>query len=249
MLTKRSWHPESLLWLGCILMVTLGLVGGLAGNFKDGSVEQMAANVAVLPLSILVSVISWMLISAKFYNTPIRLKDTFGLNRGRVKTCLAFGLGGGGVIIPVAMFLMLLTSFVVNALADEAPEGQKLVTVIAEQAQAEGGLEFLIFFAFMAVVVAPIGEEILFRGILYPSIKQNGYPKVAIFGTAVLFGLFHVNLLTFASLTFVGLALIFIYEKTDNLLAPILAHAFFNAVNVSLILMASKGIPDTGMIQ
>ena len=249
MLTKRSWHPESLLWLGCILMVTLGLVGGLAGNFKDGSVEQMAANVAVLPLSILVSVISWMLISANFYNTPIGLKDTFGLNRGRVKTCLAFGLGGGVVIIPVAMFLMLLTSFVVNALADEAPEGQKLVTVIAEQAQAEGGLEFLIFFAFMAVVVAPIGEEILFRGILYPSIKQNGYPKVAIFGTAVLFGLFHVNLLTFASLTFVGLALIFIYEKTDNLLAPILAHAFFNAVNVYLILMASKGIPDTGMIQ
>ena len=123
------------------------------------------------------------------------------------------------------------------------------IYVDAEQAQAEGGLEFLIFFAFMAVVVAPIGEEILFRGILYPSIKQNGYPKVAIFGTAVLFGLFHVNLLTFASLTFVGLALIFIYEKTDNLLAPILAHAFFNAVNVSLILMASKGIPDTGMIQ
>ncbi|MED6326980.1 MAG: CPBP family intramembrane glutamic endopeptidase [Verrucomicrobiota bacterium] len=50
-------------------------------------------------------------------------------------------------------------------------------------------------------------------------------------------------------MTFVGLALIFIYEKTDNLLAPILAHAFFNAVNVALILMASKGIPDTGMIQ
>ena len=96
MLTQRSWHPESLLWLGCILMVTLGLGGGLAGYFKDGSVEQMAANVAVLPLSILISVISWMLISAKFYNTPIGLKDTFGLNRGRLKTCLAFGLGGGG---------------------------------------------------------------------------------------------------------------------------------------------------------
>jgi len=229
-------------------MVTLGLVGGLAGNFKDGSVEQMAANVAVLPLSILVSVISWMLISAKFYNTPIGLKDTFGLNRGRVKTCLAFGLGGGVVIIPVAMFLMLLTSFVVNALADEAPEGQKLVTVIAEQAQAEGGLEFLIFFAFMAVVVAPIGEEILFRGILYPAIKQNGYPKVAVVGTAFLFGLFHLNLLSFVALTFVGFALIYIYEHTDNLLAPIIAHAFFNGVNVSMILVTTKYFPEPGLI-
>ena len=162
----------------------------------------MAANVAVLPLSILVSVISWMLISAKFYNTPIGLKDTFGLNRGRLKTCLAFGLGG--VSIPVAMFLMPLTSFVVNALADEAPEGQKLVTVIMEQAQAEGGLEFLIFFAFMAVVVEPIGEEILFReSFIRPSSKTatRRWPSLVRRCCLVCF----TNLLTFASRRLLGL--------------------------------------------
>ncbi len=248
MLTQRSWHPESLLWLGCILMVTLGIGGGLAGFAEAGSVEQMAVNVAVMPLSIFISIIAWMFISAKFYDQPIRFKETFGLNRGKLTTCLVAGLAGGIVIVLVAPIFSILTSVIIQAFG-ETPQGQKLVTVISEQSQTEGGIVFLIFFVIMAVVVAPIGEEILFRGILYPSIKQNGYPKVAAIGTALLFGLFHVNLLTFLSLTFVGLALIFIYEKTDNLLAPILAHALFNGVNVLLILVTTKYFPEPAVIQ
>ena len=87
----------------------------------------------------------------------------------------------------------------------------------------------------MAVVVAPVVEEILFRGILYPAIKQIGYPRIAAIGTAILFALFHVNLLTFASLTAVALGLIALYEFTDNLLAPIVAHAVFNASNLTML--------------
>ena len=93
----------------------------------------------------------------------------------------------------------------------------------------------LIFFVVMAVAVAPVAEEILFRGILYPAVKQLGHPRVAVIGTALLFALFHVNLLTFASLTAVALALIALYEFTDNLLAPITAHAVFNASNLIML--------------
>jgi len=227
-------------------MGTLGAGGGLAGFAEDGSAEQMAVNVAVMPLAIFVSVVVWMFISTKFYNSPIRLNDTFGLNRGKLTTSLAVGLAGGIVILLVAPLLSLITSMIIESFG-ETPQGQKLVSVIAEQTQSEEGVFFLIFFTFMAVVVAPIGEEILFRGILYPSIKQNGYPKVAAIGTAILFGLFHLNLLTFLSLTFVGLALVFIYEKTNNLLAPILAHALFNGVNVLLIL--ATNFPEPAVTQ
>ena len=55
-------------------------------------------------------------------------------------------------------------------------------------------------------------------------------------GTALLFALFLVNLLTFASLTAVALALIALYDFTDNLLAPITAHAVFNASNLIMLL-------------
>ena len=84
-------------------------------------------------------------------------------------------------------------------------------------------------------MVAAVVEEMLFRGILYAASKQIGYPRIAAIGTAILFALFHVNLLTFASLTAVALGLIALYEFTDNLLAPIVAHAVFNASNLTML--------------
>ena len=137
-------------------------------------------------------------------------------------------------LVLIAMALALVTSLLIQAFGDQA-EPQKLVTLIAEEAAKPDQPGALIFFVVMAVAVAPVAEEILFRGILYPAIKQIGYPNVAAIGTAILFALFHVNLLTFASLTAVALGLIALYEFTDNLLAPIVAHAVFNASNLTML--------------
>ena len=89
-----------------------------------------------------------------------------------------------------------------------------------------------------AILLAPVAEEILFRGILYPAIKQAGYPRLALWGAALLFAAVHANLVTFVPLTVLALVLTALYERTNNLLAPIVAHALFNALNfVTLFLI------------
>ncbi len=89
-----------------------------------------------------------------------------------------------------------------------------------------------------AILLAPVAEEALFRGILYPAVKQAGFPRLALWGTAVLFAAVHMNLVTFAPLTVLALVLTALYERTNNLLAPITAHALFNALNfVTLFLI------------
>jgi hypothetical protein len=95
-------------------------------------------------------------------------------------------------------------------------------------------LEQRVVFGLAAVLLAPVVEEILFRGILYPAIKQRGYPGFALWGTSLLFAAIHSNLMTFVPLTVLALALVWLYEKTDTLLAPIAAHAVFNAANFFL---------------
>ena len=233
-LTHKPWNPESLLWLGCALMLALAPGAGVAGLFEDGSIAQMAANVTVLPVAILVGVTVWFQVNRRFYQTPISLAAAFGLNRRNTGRCLLLGLGTGFGLVGIAMALALSTSLLIQALGDQA-EPQKLVTLIAEEAAKPDQTGTLVFFVVMAAVVAPVVEEILFRGILYPAIKQIGYPRIAAIGTAILFALFHVNLLTFASLTAVALGLIALYEFTDNLLAPIVAHAVFNASNLTML--------------
>ena len=233
-LTHKPWNPESLLWLGCALMLALAPGAAVAGLFEDGSIAQMAANVTVLPLAILVGVTVWFQVNRRFYQTPISLAAAFGFNRRNTGRCLLLGLGTGFGLVGIAMALALSTSLLIQALGDQA-EPQKLVTLIAEEAAKRDQTGTLVFFVVMAAVVAPVVEEILFRGILYPAIKQIGYPRIAAIGTAILFALFHVNLLTFASLTAVALGLIALYEFTDNLLAPIVAHAVFNASNLTML--------------
>jgi len=83
----------------------------------------------------------------------------------------------------------------------------------------------------VAIGIAPVAEELLFRGILYPAIKQAGFPGVALWGTSLLFAAIHVNLGIFVPLLLLALVLAQLYERTGNLLAPITAHALFNAFN------------------
>lgn len=89
----------------------------------------------------------------------------------------------------------------------------------------------LIYFGLIAVVAAPIVEEILFRGILYPYVKRLGYPGTALITTSLLFAATHANLPAFLPLVVLAMFLVVLYELTDDLLAPILAHSLFNLIN------------------
>mgnify|MGYP001593282845 CR=1 FL=1 len=64
-----------------------------------------------------------------------------------------------------------------------------------------------------------------------PAIKQRGWPRLALWGTSLLFALTHANTATFLPLAFLAMVLVFLYERTGNLLAPILTHSLFNAAN------------------
>jgi membrane protease YdiL (CAAX protease family) len=83
----------------------------------------------------------------------------------------------------------------------------------------------------VAIVLAPIAEELLFRGILYPAVKQAGFPRLALWTTSLLFAAIHGNLAIFIPLAVLAILLTLLYEKTNNLLAPITAHGLFNALN------------------
>jgi membrane protease YdiL (CAAX protease family) len=93
---------------------------------------------------------------------------------------------------------------------------------------------------FAAILIVPWAEEVLFRGILYPTVKRWGFPRLAWWGTSVAFGVVHFNLATFLPLTLLALMLVWLYERTENLLAPITAHSLFNALNFAMLYL----VPD-----
>ena len=88
-----------------------------------------------------------------------------------------------------------------------------------------------------ALVVAPVLEEFLFRGILFRAMKRSFGVVPAVVISSILFGLVHQNVLSFIPLTFLGIILSLSYERTGDLRTCIFIHAFFNGFMVFSILV------------
>jgi hypothetical protein len=85
---------------------------------------------------------------------------------------------------------------------------------------------------FAAVFVAPICEEIIFRGYFYAAAKKFAGPWVAAICSALVFGAAHGNLAALLPLFILALVLVVLYEKTGSLWAPISVHFCFNGATV-----------------
>jgi membrane protease YdiL (CAAX protease family) len=83
------------------------------------------------------------------------------------------------VILPVALGLQQVSAVVLTKLG-WPPEDQTAVTLLAG-AKSWG---MRIYLGAFAVVLAPVAEEFIFRGMLYPFVKQLGWPRLAWFGVS-----------------------------------------------------------------
>lgn len=86
--------------------------------------------------------------------------------------------------------------------------------------------------AVSAIIIAPLIEELMFRGYLYPVLKKYCGMLPSLVFTSILFGLIHKDIVAAIPLTVFSVLLILIYEKTRTLWAPIIAHAGLNASTV-----------------
>ncbi|MDQ1832644.1 CPBP family intramembrane glutamic endopeptidase [Massilia scottii] len=82
-------------------------------------------------------------------------------------------------------------------------------------------------------VLAPVLEEMLFRGIILRSFLGQ-YPKwAAILASAGLFGFLHMNIYQYVGAVMIGMFLGWLYERTRSLLPCIGLHAAYNTMCVT----------------
>ena len=129
---------------------------------------------------------------------------------------MAAGLGGMLVLVAAVM----ASSIIVERIFSVPGELQPFAQLVIESK----GLPQLLLLFFLGVVLAPFGEELYFRGFLYPAIRARLGVPLAIFISAVVFSLLHFDLLRFIPLAVGGATLAWLYEKTDSLYVPIVAH-------------------------
>ncbi|MCD6304290.1 MAG: CPBP family intramembrane metalloprotease [Planctomycetes bacterium] len=153
-----------------------------------------------------------------------------GLSARRWLNDTVRGVLGYLAVLPVCLGLLLAMTWLFLQVGIEP----KYHMVLRDFRTYSPGWKVLAVFS--TVVVAPLAEEVFFRGLVQSILRQvfRG-PWVAILGAAVFFAAMHFDQpQAIPSLFALAVALGYNYERTGRLLAPILMHATFNAVNIAV---------------
>ncbi|MDD7796373.1 CPBP family intramembrane glutamic endopeptidase [Clostridium sp. 'White wine YQ'] len=137
----------------------------------------------------------------------------------------AFNLKAGLSLIPLTIALSAFSVSLVGILVQFFPSYQE----VSDTLQAANGS---IISALAITMLAPIFEEILFRGIVFNELKKSMPVIPAIIAQGVLFGIYHLNLLQCIYAAILGCVLGLIYQMTRSLWSNIIVHMIYNLLGV-----------------
>ena len=176
----------------------------------------------VLPVHLITLAIVWVIATrlGKF-----SIVQTLGLSwNGKFTLARSIGLA---IILYGAAFLLTLAFGGQGTALDRLVESSRAAALMI---------------AFLAVATAPIVEESIYRGILYPAIERVSGARIAVILVTVLFAVPHVpqywpNFAVIISITLLSVALTVLRARTGRLLPCIAVHFVFNGIQ-SVIIVA-----------
>jgi membrane protease YdiL (CAAX protease family) len=133
------------------------------------------------------------------------------------------GLMGLVYFMPVGTVLALGWTALLRAL-DLPVDVQDAVRIIRETKSPV----MLVQWFFVVVILAPIGEELIFRAGIFRFLANRMRPALAAVISAALFAAMHPNLPALLPLFALGLALAHVYHRSGRIIAAIVLHAAFN---------------------
>lgn len=83
-------------------------------------------------------------------------------------------------------------------------------------------------------IIVPVCEELLFRGVLIKRLTEKMSYNAAIFVSAFLFGVYHMNLIQFCYAFMMGIIMGFVMKRENNIFAPVCFHMGANVVMIVL---------------
>jgi hypothetical protein len=95
----------------------------------------------------------------------------------------------------------------------------------------KGMLHFLAMALGMAVLT-PLGEEMLFRGLVQQTFRRNMGAAAAVFLSGLVFGVSHGTLFLIPGAALLGMMIAWVFQRTGNLIYAVMIHAVFNFVSL-----------------
>ena len=194
---------------------------------------------AVILLLFLSSCILYaFLLAGTFYSVKYRHGSTpsaLGLRLHGMGKGLVWAVGLGLPLFVAAMGLAYLSEKVIQ------PTRVDYVSKTLSKTSSGGvSISLVVLLVFTLVVLAPVCEEIFFRGYLYPALRNRMDMQPAMILNSLLFAAVHFELVGFLSRLVLAYGLCYLYEKNRTIAAPVVGHSLYNGLIVLLALLGTR---------
>ena len=149
-------------------------------------------------------------------------KDYFQFNFLPIKDAIIYGIKGWLTIVP----FVLLTSLIMNSLIDDQNGSNPLLEIVLNN---NNYLSFIILFL-TTTLLAPLFEEIIFRGVLLPTLSRDCGTILGITISAFIFALAHLSLGEMPPLFVLGIGLGITRIASGSLLSSVIMHSLWNGL-------------------
>lgn len=141
------------------------------------------------------------------------------------------------ISVPITITLAITSSVAINILFIRLHLTEVSETY-SQVAEHQYGVSFVIGLVLYGII-SPLAEEVVFRGIIYNRIRKNCSIPVAVFLSALLFGLYHGNIVQGAYGFLMGAMIAYTYEQLDSFFHAFLFHA---AANTAVYMITSNEV-------
>ncbi len=219
----------------CLEIFCLYLLGMNLLPFLLLRIDYDPLKLNVISIFSLTTLVFWPVF---FKQKFIDIKNSLGLSLKKLPKDFLIGVFSYlAAIIPLLVVLSLY-SVLLAKLGVNVEQGAHPVVPIITQSK-DNTIIYLIFV--LAVVVAPIVEEVMFRGAFYSWLRDRLNAPLSILISSLVFAAIHPQgAIGIVPLTFIGAVLAILREWRGSITACIFTHACFNAGTLLLVVSAFK---------
>ena len=227
------WQDAAIIMLAVCLVFSIATLilpfisDNTSGDLADDSIIVVIIKTLIFHGTALISIIALLKIRGFSW------KQAFGAKENCFKHDILIGTAFYIAAIPIIIVIGWLYAMALTALHVPVDQ-QEIVSMFTSGTTPLWLKSYLIV---LAVIVAPIVEEMCFRGILLPLFIKNNKPIAAIFLVSLLFAFVHFHIPSIAPLTAIAAAFSLAYIHTGSLVTSIVMHAIFNSISITMLII------------
>ena len=226
-----------------ILISTLAVTGGVLLRGVSGVMDSYNFLMDHLNLFSALIYLPVFVLFALWYYFAVTEKEGVGKTAARIKENL----------YPASFLWLLIAAFalqhfitiIMSVINLASPQ---LMEEYSELVESSGLTEYSVMWVVSTLILPPLTEEIIFRGLIMRYLRRAGACfVVANLIQAVLFGVFHMNLVQGIYTAIFGFILGYFAERYHTLAVPMLLHALFNLFGTAGVELDNALLPDAAL--